>query len=44
MWRTDQGHVLRHCYLGPFFSDGNDLMNDSIDEALFEQTIGSNGK
>ena len=23
--------------------DGNDLMNDSIDEALFEQTIGSNG-
>lgn len=24
--------------------DGNDLMNDSIDEALFEQTIGSNGK
>ena len=25
-------------------TDGNDLMNDSIDEALFEQTIGSNGK
>ena len=18
MWRTDQGHVLRHCYPGPF--------------------------
>ena len=25
-------------------SDGNALMNDSLDEALFEQTIGSNGK
>ena len=24
--------------------DGNDLMNYSIDEALFEQTIWSNGK
>ena len=20
MWRTDQGHVLRHCYPGPFFT------------------------
>ena len=19
MWRSDQGHVLRHCYPGPFF-------------------------
>ena len=24
-------------------TDGNDLMNDSIDEALFEQAVGSNG-
>ena len=25
-------------------SDGNALMNGSLDKALFEQTIGSNGK
>lgn len=25
-------------------TDGNALMNDSLDKALFEQTIGSNGK
>ena len=27
MWRTDQGHVLRHCYPGPFF-----LIFDIVDQ------------